>query len=380
MRDNTPVEKKEQSYNIDVNHLRELKIEHLEPQFSIDVETFEKKRVNNELIILDVRSEGEFDDYHIIGAYNVALLNNDARRIVGTIYKQQSQSDAIDAGWEYFSGKADQLIFTAKEIIENSENKDKEIVVYCARGGMRSGIVTNLLTHAGFKVFRLTGGLKSYKNYHSELLDKAADDFKGKFVVLEGKTGTKKTVLIEKSNLPKVDLEDLAQHRSSSYGEVNLTPRSQKMFTFLLYEEIRKLKNENYIIIEGESRKIGNIFINGKVFKQMLNGIFILINAGIDNRVQNILDEYFADEKSVEQVIDLTPRLIKSIGSKKVDSLIDLFKKGENREAVKYLLEGYYDKSYKNLNESGIYMTTIFTDNIENAVKELEDFVKNLSL
>jgi tRNA 2-selenouridine synthase len=380
MSDDEAVKKRAGSEAVDVNQLKELGIEYLKPRYSVDVEEFEKKRINNELIILDARSEGEFDDFHIVGAYNVALLNNDARKIVGTIYKQKSQSEAIDAGWEYFSNKADQLVLKADEIIKKRENKDKEIIVYCARGGMRSGIVTNLLAHLGYKVFRLTGGLKSYKNYLTLLIDKEADEFEGRYVVLEGKTGTGKTAVIEKSNLPKINLEDLAQHRSSSYGGVNLTPRSQKMFSFLLYEELRKFRNEKYIVIEGESRRIGNLFIHEKVFKHMLNGIFILIKADIDNRVQNILDEYFADEKSVEQIIALTPRLTKYIGRKKVDWLIDLFKRGENREAVKFLLEGYYDKSYKNLNQSGIYKTTIFTDNIESAVKELENFVKSLSL
>lgn len=364
---------------LDIKKLRDMKIEHLKPKYSIEVSEFEELRKSDKLLVFDARSEGEFEEFHIVGAHNTPLLDNDARAVVGTIYKQQSQSEAIEAGWEFFEEMASKIVDHATAIIDLPENKDKQIVVYCARGGMRSGIVTNILQYLGFETYRLTGGMKSYKNHLTSELDNLIESFKGRFIVLEGQTGTKKTFVIEKSKLPKIDLEDLAQHRASTYGGVNLKPRSQKMFTFLLYEEFRKIHSEKYIIIEGESHRIGNVFIPHTFFEHMKKGIFVSVVASIETRIQNIIDSYFINEDSLREIIALTSRLTKYLGKKRVDWLVDLFNTNKKEEAVKFLLEDYYDNVYKNFNPDDEYAFEINTDNLEMAVSELELFIKKLN-
>ncbi len=364
--------------NLDIAKLRELKIEHLTPKHTITVPKFEILRKKNKLLVFDARSEGEFEEFHIVGSYNTPLLDNEARAVVGTIYKQQNQAKAIETGWGYFEKTAHQIVDIAKQQIESTEHKGKQIVVYCARGGMRSGIVTNILEYLGYTVYRLDGGIKAYKNYLYSELDSLVSSFKGRFVVLEGQTGTKKTILLEKTILPKIDLEGLAQHRASTYGGVNLQPRSQKMFTFLLYEAFRKIHSEKYIVVEGESQRIGNIFIPMFFFKKMMQGIFVSVVASMKTRVDNIIESYFVTPKSTDEIIALTPRLTKYIGKKRVAWLIEQFKTNNKTEAVTFLLKEYYDHVYKTFNPHEMYAKEICTDDIGVAEKELEAFVLSL--
>ena len=343
---------------MDRKALREKRIEHLESKHKIKVDEIDG------CLLLDARSEGEFLDHHIPGAFNIPILDNEARAIVGTIYKQQNQAAAIDAGWDHLKDKIDELITSAEEKIDR-----RKIVVYCARGGMRSRILANLLSQRGHKIYQLEGGIKDYRNYLYKEFEDLVKTFKGRFIVLEGKTGTQKTKIIHKTTLPKIDLEDLAQHRSSIYGDLHLQPRSQKMFLFLLYEEFKKLHNEPYIIIEGESKRIGFIQIPEDFYKLIRKGLYIEVTADIDVRVKNVLDEYFPDNG--KEVIAATPKLRKYLG-KKVDWLIDLFQQGKHEEGIQYLLEEYYDKKY---NMVGDYIHQISGNDVDKAVNELEDFI-----
>ncbi len=363
---------------LDIEKLKELKIQYLKPNNMIESSEFEELRLKNEILIFDVRSEGEFEEFHVVNSINLPLLDNNARKVVGTIYKKQNQEKAIDAGWEFFKKTAKPLIDKAEKIINLPENKNKKIVIYCARGGMRSGIIYNILDLLKYDVYKLEGGLKIYKNFLNDSLTNLIDNFNSKLIVLEGQTGTQKTKIIEQIDYPKIDLEDLAQHRSSTYGSVNLNSRSQKMFTFLLHEELLKLKDKPFIIIEGESKRIGDVFVPAKFHKYMENGILVLVDATIKTRIKNIIESYIISKKSVDQIIMLTTRLTKYIGKTKVEWLIDLFKKEQFEEAVKYLLIDYYDKVYKKINPSIEYSLKLNSDSIPDAVNNLNEFLKRL--
>ena len=110
-------------------------------------------------IIIDVRSPGEFQQGHIPNSINIPLLNNEERAIVGTVYKQKGNREAVQKGFELVGGKFSDFISAAKDLAEN-----KVISVYCWRGGMRSNIMAWLFTTAGFKVNLLEGGYKTYRS------------------------------------------------------------------------------------------------------------------------------------------------------------------------------------------------------------------------
>ena len=327
---------------INIDLLKKLEIEKINPKGNISVEEFEKIRHN--CIVFDVRSPKEFEEFHIVNSINLPLLENEARAIVGTIYRQAGQQEAVNRGWNLFENNFEIMVSKAKKHIV----KDKKVVVYCARGGMRSGIVSNLLELLGYKIFKLEGGIKEYRNQLYLWLDKLLENWKGKFIVLEGMTGTRKTELIHTLDVPKLDLEGLAQHRASTYGGVGLEERSQKMFLFLLYEELLKLKNCTKIVVEGESKKIGKIHLPEKLFDLKLKGDFVHVIASDEVRIKHIIDEYCSSQDKINELIQLTPRLTNMIGKKKVSEIIKWFKEKNYYDAVRFLLLEYYDKVYKN--------------------------------
>ena len=111
------------------------------------------------LPIIDVRTPAEFASGHIPGAYNVPLFSNDERAHVGTVYKQQSQEQALKMGYKYVTPKLDEYVRASKEVAANGE-----MVVYCWRGGMRSKAFAEHLHENGFqKVFVIEEGYKAYR-------------------------------------------------------------------------------------------------------------------------------------------------------------------------------------------------------------------------
>ena len=156
--------------------------------------------------MLDARSEGEFGQSHIRGAINLPILNNEERKIIGTIYKQEGSENAVLKGFELVGPRFHEIIKEAISFVP-----DKKVIIYCWRGGMRSQILSWLLSIAGFEVFRLKGGYKIYRNFTFELIRSTF-----KLLVLGGKTGTGKTVLLNQlSQMGQqvIDLEKIANHK-----------------------------------------------------------------------------------------------------------------------------------------------------------------------
>ena len=150
----------------------------------LDVEQFLALR--EKLPVIDVRSEGEYEAGHIASAVNVPLLNNGERVIVGTIYKQQGQYEAIKAG---FKAVGPRLL----EIIEGADKYGSEFIVHCWRGGMRSSNFCQFVGMAGKKTHVLQGG---YKAYRTSALASFKRPFN--FQVISGYTGSGKSELLRK--------------------------------------------------------------------------------------------------------------------------------------------------------------------------------------
>jgi tRNA 2-selenouridine synthase len=292
--------------------------------------------LNKGYLFIDVRTPKEFNYSTIPGAINIPLFSNQERAIIGKLYKEKGQQKAIKEGFKIISKSLNKIILKFKEY------KNHKIVIFCWRGGMRSKSIVNLLKTLDFNVKQLEGGYKSYRHYIREKLNKYK--IKPKLVVIHGLTGTGKTRLINKFK-NSIDLEGLAQHRSSLFGSIGLKPRSQKMFDSLLFNKLEELKNKKYILIEGESRKIGNIIIPESLFKAMKKGVHIKINLGFEKRVKNILRDYGdLDKKELAEKVKL---LKKFIGKKKINLLLNLLEKNKKQEVAEMLLKDYYDPLYK---------------------------------
>ena len=111
---------------------------------------------------IDTRSPGEFETDHIPGSINVAILDNDERKLVGTMYKQVSQNLAIEKGLEIYEKKIQDII---KSLSDATKNNTKKLVIYCWRGGMRSKTITQLAKKNGIDCYQLKDGYKKYREY-----------------------------------------------------------------------------------------------------------------------------------------------------------------------------------------------------------------------
>jgi len=320
-------------------------------------------------IFLDTRTPAEFDEDHIPHAINLPVLSNEERAIVGTIYKRKSKEEAIEVGKQYFLTTLPHFM---KEI---EKHKHKTIVVNCWRGGMRSRIIVDMLTTLGYSALQLEGGYKSYREYVREQLD--TFHLKPTLIVLWGLTCTGKTELLSYfSN--SLDLEGIAQHRGSLYGGIGLQPRSQKAFEDLLLWRLRELNEQEFIIIEGESRKIGDVQMPAFLYKAMLQGIPILVARSVEKRAEHALKEYFGTPESLQQIREVTARLFKVISKQKQQETLRLLDEGKNKEAVKILLEYYYDPLYEHTVNRKKYQFQIDSDEMKIAVKGLKKMMGNL--
>lgn len=327
-------------------------------------------------LFVDVRTPKEYIEAHILHAINIPLMSNYQRHIIGTIYNQQTQENAIKKGWDFFEPVVKDFIEQFKKI------KSKKIIIYCWRGGMRSRIVVNLLKLFGIKAFQLEEGFKLYMNEIIwEGIKRFEKSYKPKFIVLFGNTGTRKTAIINnliEKGVPAIDFEGLAQHRASVYGGVNLNPRSQKMFSILLYHELDRLKDKKYIIVEGESNKIGNVFLPKFISRKIESDIKINLKADIKTRVAAIREEYFSNKKSIEDLHKITGSLAGRIGKKDVQMLRGWLDSKEYDKFTEYLLINYYDKRYIHNKKGYDYDIEVNSDDLNDAVNGVVDFYKSI--
>ncbi len=314
-------------------------------------------------LFIDTRTPNEFQQDHIPGAINLPILSNDERAIVGTIYKQVSPQDAIQAGVEFFSKKLPDFL---KEV---TKHKDKTLIINCWRGGMRSHTVASLLDSLKFNVLQLEGGYKSYRAYLKEHLYNY--QLKPKVFVLWGLTCTGKTSLLQ--SLPNsLDLEGLAKHRGSMYGAVGLTPSSQKSFETQIYSRLEQLNNQPYLILEGESRRIGDLMIPDFLWHAMNNATHIVITRSIEKRAQAAIDEYFKTISHLDEIKTITQNLPHNLlSNKRKQEIIQLLDQNNLPDAATILLTEYYDPLYQNTLDKHTYTFEINSDDEKRAVEEI---------
>ncbi len=215
--------------------------------------------------VLDVRSPGEFEYGHIPGAHSLPLFSNEERASVGTAYKQVSREAAVNKGLSFFVPKMKSLVDDAKTI--SNENIS---LVYCWRGGMRSSSVAWLLELYGFKVYLLRGGYKAFRRMTLESFNEER-----KILNLGGRTGSGKTLILkELSNLGEqvVDLEQLANHKGSTFGALGEKPQpTQETFENELFFRLYKTDKNKAIWLEDESNMIGSRAIPKLFFEKVFS-------------------------------------------------------------------------------------------------------------
>lgn len=332
------------------------------------VEYMENK---DEYLVFDVRSSLEYEEDSMLGAINIPILNNNERKVLGTIYKEKGGKAAKAIGMEFLLPKLPEFF---KEFYKYLGDGSKKVMIYCARGGDRSEAAATLLSMELDNIYRLSGGYKSYRNF---VLDYFNKSFNKKIKVFYGFTGSGKTEILKilaTKKFPVIDLEGLANHRGSVFGHIGLgnQPR-QKKFDSDLFNCINKIK-EDYIIVEGESKKIGRLYIPEGFYDKIINGESYLISGSTEKRVYRIIEEYggFLKENKSE-IINSIDVLKNLLGKKITEDLKDRFLKGHLFEVVRCLLVNYYDILYKkNRKLKRGYCKEYFSDDLENCIHEIK--------
>ena len=317
--------------------------------------------------IIDVRSAGESLDGTIPGAINVPLFDEDERSVIGTIYRHGGHEQAVDQGFDYVEQKISKLLGAFQPF------QSKTVTVFCARGGMRSRSVVNLLVQSGYNAFQLEGG---YKKYRQNILDRL-QHFRPKLIVIHGLTGSGKTRILQKLE-SAIDLEDLAGHRSSLFGGLDRQPSNQRTFESRLVQTIGSLGQEPYFI-EGESRKIGRVFIPQPLAMAMQQAVLVNVHCSLETRISRIIEDYpVADEQMQKQIEAILKSLRQKMGASVVEKMCRLLRSGQLPELVHILLVDYYDKRYSKSMCDYQYQLELSCESIDEAAAQLTEFRRTL--
>ena len=307
--------------------------------------TVDYSELKGNYLIIDVRSPQEHKEASIPGAINIPIFDDEERKEIGYLYVNESVEKAKKVGIEAVSKKLP-LIY---EQISELDKKYDKLILFCARGGMRSSSLCSLFSTLGMDTYKLSGGYKGYRKFINEQLIKVNENIK--YIVIHGKTGVGKTELLKylkEKDMDVLDLEEAANHRGSLLGNVGLGKgRSQKQFEALVYETIKSRKS-NYVFVEGESKRIGNIIIPDYIYSSMEKGIHVLADADLDFRAGLIIKEYTNSENAVEEILSSLDSLERYISSKNIERYKDFVLKGEFEEVAKELMVKYYDPMYLN--------------------------------
>lgn len=300
--------------------------------------------------VLDVRSPGEYGHAHIPGAHTFPLFSDEERKVVGTLYKQESREKAIKKGLEYFGARMVKMLEDAEAIVNDDS---KSVMVYCWRGGMRSAGVAWLLDLYGFKVYTLAGGYKSFRQWVLVQFNKEYP-----IKIIGGYTGSGKTEVLaamQQQGLTTIDLEALAHHKGSAFGAINMPQQpSQEMFenklATTLFDKHKKAGDEvvnqvsNTIYLEDESQRIGLVNIPVSLWKQMRSKPLLFLQIPFEERLSFITEHYGKGEK--DQLISAIVRIKKRLGGLETKTAINHLLEDNTTEAFRVLLY-YYDKHYK---------------------------------
>ncbi len=290
------------------------------------------------LPVIDVRSPGEFQKGHIPNAINIPLFSNDERAHVGTVYKQDSRESAKVLGLKYVTPKLDGFITDSLKVAP-----DREVIVHCWRGGMRSHSFAQHLTENGFQQTKIIlGGYKAYRNHVLDSLAAPANLF-----VLGGYTGSGKTYILqelEKLGEQIIDLEGLANHRGSAFGGLGQGEQpTTEQFENNLYQAWRTLDLSQPIWIEDESRNIGKANLPKPLYDQMRDAELYFIDISKVERAKHLVTEYAMCKNQL--LADSIHRISKRLGGLNEKNALQ-YLKNENYYEVALIALQYYDKSY----------------------------------
>lgn len=294
--------------------------------------------------IIDVRSPGEFAEDHIPGAINCPVLDDAQRIQVGTLYKTVSAFEAKKLG----------AALVAKNIAKHLEEHflDRphgwKPLIYCWRGGNRSGSMAHVFARIGWPVTQLDGGYKSFRAHVNADLSVLPQGLQ--YHVLCGPTGSGKSRLLQTlaaQGAQVLDLEKLAAHRGSVLGDLPAAPQpSQKMFESSLWQLLRRFDPARPVFVEAESKKVGKLRVPDALMDAMRASPCTTVTLSMPDRVQLLMDEYAHFVNDPERLNEQLGFLTQLHGKEKIAHWHELALAGRMSELVEELLQKHYDPAY----------------------------------
>ncbi len=294
--------------------------------------------------IIDARSEGEYAEDHLPGALNWPSLHDEERKIVGTRYKQISQFEAKKLG----------AALVAKNIAEHIQRdvldkpREWQPLLYCWRGGKRSGSLALVLEQIGFRVTLVDGGYKAFRAALVADLPQLAA--RHSYRVICGPTGSGKTRLLQAlgaQGAQVLDLEALAHHRSSVLGLIpGLAQPSQKAFDSRIWAALRGFDTARPVYIESESKKVGNVAVPEGLIAAMRASPCLNLQLIEDERVALLLEDYDFYVKDIAFFCERLGALTEARGKATVQDWQTRARSGDVASVVRELLLRHYDPVY----------------------------------
>ncbi|MBI5009059.1 MAG: tRNA 2-selenouridine(34) synthase MnmH [Bacteroidia bacterium] len=332
----------------------------------VSAESFLQLSLN--IPVCDVRSPSEYASGHIPGAVNIPIFSDKERETVGIKYKKEGSLTAIKAGLDLAGPQMSLKLTNALELA-----RDKQLLVHCWRGGMRSEAMAWLFSLAGLNVSVLEGGYKAYRHFILERLNK-----RRKIIILGGLTGSSKTHILNQlktMDQQVIDLEGLANHKGSAFGALGqMAQPTTEYFANILYDSWSITDPGKPVWLEDESRNIGSVFMPEEFYNNMQMSPAIILMMDVKTRLPRLIREYTLFPK--EALTASVMRISKRLGGGNTKEAISAIESGNFAKAIEITLT-YYDKAYlfglnRKSSENIIYVETQ-TDNIEeNAARVLE--------
>lgn len=295
--------------------------------------------------IVDARSPSEFAEDHLPGALNAPVLDDAQRAQVGTIHKQRSAFEARRTGAAIVARNVGGLI----ERLFADRPHDWRPLVYCWRGGNRSGALATVFARIGWRTSVIDGGYRAFRRRALDDLGRWPAELRLR--VLAGRTGTGKSLVLQRlaaAGAQVLDLEAVARHRGSVLGPMPGAPQpSQKGFETGLWDAIRRFDRAHPVFVESESRRVGRCHVPDALIAAMRSAPCLRLDAGLPVRAALLLREYrhFVDDPAL--LFERLERLAPLHGQRQVDAWKALAGAGRWEAFVESMLAQHYDPAYE---------------------------------